>query len=344
MSFSVPDSHMVSQVHIARAEHCFQNPSPRPCTSFSVFAPVGQDFADAYVQFFQSDELAEILHMGAFVSGFLGSFFSNLLEDWDSHLFSKLQSLDVAAPLVEMLERLQRVARAVCLLVNVNPQAVSLPKPADLQYIANYTGRESLERQWKTWLTTDSANKWWADESMSVLKVSGQSLILEPKVKELKSILEKGGLAAHEYGDIVQLYKVVAKGTREIVHKPLGEALLDQLKETANAILDVKTQGINTVGVDGVLSGLTVFSAQPGILSLAQKVREAATAKVADIAAVDLGELMSKAVEAEGKSGLDDIPHILALVKKCKCVPADLGEVPEKFLRLIMQTMTQKVC
>ena len=221
--------------------------------------------------------------MGVFASAFMGEFFGHLIDDWcGSSIKEKLQTYDVAAPLTDALDRLERVARAVCHIVNVAPKSLgATPKPAELQYITAYAGRDTMERQWKIWLT--SRNQWWANECTNVLKVSGSSILLEPKVQELKAKLESEAGAtenAEVISEVVDLYKQVMAGTREIVHKPLGETLLDQLTEKAQAF--VKNEGagvISTPLVDSILTGLQVFSAKPGVLSLAQKVREVATTK-----------------------------------------------------------------
>ena len=205
----------------------------------------------------------------------LGSLFQKILEDLNGPLGQalnkKLTDVAAAAPLLEALSSLQRVARAVCHIVNVNPDPkLSQPKAADVQFFTAYAGRAPLERQWKNWFS--NTNDWWTHEVQSILKVSGRSILLQPKVEQLEELLEKEDLSTGDMSSAIDLYVEVSAGTREIVHKPMGEDLLDKVKATVQHLLEspdgVK---ISTPLVDMLLRGLQVFAAQPGVLTLSQQ-------------------------------------------------------------------------
>ena len=255
--------------------------------------PAWQDFTDNYLSFFYSDEVADLVLMGDFACEFVGQLFAHVLDDLGGpvgqSLQEKLKSYVVATPLVEGLDRLARLGRAVCHIVNVNPDPTrSQPKPDDVQYFLSYGGREALERQWKVWLT--NSHDWWTQEVQSIAKVSGKSLLLQPQVQELTDMLQvkEEEWEQHKLLRAIDLYKQIAEGTRDIVHKPLGQQLLEVLTKRADNMLETTGGQLSTPIVDTVLAGLALFSATAGVMTLSQRVREMATEKVADIAAVDL--------------------------------------------------------
>ena len=284
--------------------------------------------------------MAEVVQLGSFTCRFLGQLFANVLEDLCgitcSTVKQKLHSLGtMATPLTEALPRLERVARAVCHVVNVTPDNPDCqPKAADVQFLMGYAGREPLERQWRIWLTGTS--DWWTQEMQNINKISGKSILLQPKVEQLQALLNDAsekGWSTEEMRHAGELYA--------------GGHLLEILQEAAGKLLE-PAQGtkpkskLSTPLVDAVLSGLHLFAAQPGVLSMMQQIREMATAKSADIAGSDLCRLMQQAMESMTED-LEDFGVVLTLVKQC-ALPDDCDEeVAEKFLFILMRSVCNKV-
>ena len=280
-------------------------------------------------------------------ASFWGPSSKKILEDLNGPLGQALKKklMDVAAavPFVEALDSLERVARAVCHIVNVNPDPkLSQPKAADVQFFMAYAGRAALERQWKSWFS--ATNEWWTQEVQSILKVSGRSILLQPKVEQLQDLLEKGELSRGDLSSAIDLYVEVSAGTREIVHKPMGEDLLGMVTAKVKHLLEAGDGvEISTPLVDMLLRGLQVFAAQPGVLSLSQQLRLMATSKVADIAGTDLCSLMEATVP-NGAISFEDFGKAAELVKRCTKLPENLdAKTADHFLLLMVQCLSAEV-
>ena len=171
-----------------------------------------QDFADNFLSFFFSDDFAEVILLGEKAAEHIGHLFAQILEDVCGpvglSLLEKLSTVSAASPLVEALERLKRVARAVCHVTNILPdKTICVVKSADVQYVSAYGGRQPLERQWKTWLGAG----WWAEEVTTILKTSGSSVLLEPRVAELEGLLDDDApLSQQHLQQAIDLYAQVA--------------------------------------------------------------------------------------------------------------------------------------